>query len=865
MANIEYRLERPLWMLLLIPAAILLLVIFFTMKKETRRKGKTILSLILHGVIALILAVLAAGLTVATETDRQSTIILMDISDSTLSVREEMTVTCEALLSEFSDRDVKGVVLFGQDTLLIGKKSSFGRVSVEKADSTGTDLASALYEAVDRMDRYTHKRIILLSDGKETVGDALYAARRLGEEGVRMDTLYYDTDGQVQSEVQLAAMTSAGGSYVGDSIQLNLTLQSNITGEASVSIYEGDTLLETKTVTLQTGVQTLSFEAKAETAGMHGYRAVLSCGGDTETRNNEIFAILQTHGTPSILIIARNPVEAEPLKNTLSAEAEVTVVSQSEAPADLPTLCNYDGYYLMNTDASSLPAELGASLETAVRVFGKSLCFVGGDQTFGKGNMVDTAYSQMLPLKFGSLESSGRIMLLVIDNSGSMEGDYMELAKAGAIRIVESLGPADRVGVICFYDNLEAEIVVDLQTVNAENKEAITASISKIAAYTGTNYIPSLKAAHEMLRPFRDSPEPKHVIFLSDGMPTGSIQEIYKHTRILCDSGVTMTTIGMNEDEDKLFVLDNMAKLGDGVFHYVENAQDLPTVMLSQAEGVLPQYAFINPVTPQIAVNDPITAPLASADIRPQIEGYVGMHAKPEATVYLTAENGDPLYAAWEYGSGQVACFTTDLTGTWSGEFLNTEAGRSFVRNALKATYAEVRHDAAIIPTVTVDGGLVTVTAELPEEGNDFELLAEITGPEQKTIELERITDTAYEASTSLGTPGEYTVNVTWIRRNKTVDQTTALFTVSYSGEYDLFREGGASLLSEIAAVTGGLTNAAPGDLAVHDPGLLHSVITFELWLCLLAAVLMLADIAVRRLTLADIRKLFRRHDTNVK
>ena len=46
MANIEFRLERPLWMLLLIPAAILLLVIFFTMKKETRRKGKTILSIL---------------------------------------------------------------------------------------------------------------------------------------------------------------------------------------------------------------------------------------------------------------------------------------------------------------------------------------------------------------------------------------------------------------------------------------------------------------------------------------------------------------------------------------------------------------------------------------------------------------------------------------------------------------------------------------------------------------------------------------------------------------------------------------------------------------------------------------------------
>ena len=53
--------------------------------------------------------------------------------------------------------------------------------------------------------------------------------------------------------------------------------------------------------------------------------------------------------------------------------------------------------------------------------------------------------------------------------------------------------------------------------------------------------------------------------------------------------------------------------------------------------------------------------------------------------------------------------------------------------------------------------------------------------------------------------------------------------------------------------------DTAPADLAAHDPGLLRSVVTFELWLCLLAAMLMLVDIAVRRLTLADIRRMFSR------
>ena len=104
-------------MLLLIPAVVLLLGIFFFMKKDTRRKGKTVASLILHVVVAVILAVLAAGLSVSSETDRQSTVILMDVSDSTLAVQGDMTAVCEAVIRVFPEKDVKGVVFFGSDTI----------------------------------------------------------------------------------------------------------------------------------------------------------------------------------------------------------------------------------------------------------------------------------------------------------------------------------------------------------------------------------------------------------------------------------------------------------------------------------------------------------------------------------------------------------------------------------------------------------------------------------------------------------------------------------------------------------------------------------------------------------------------------
>lgn len=856
MGNIEYRLERPLWMLILIPVAILLFVIFFTMKKETRRKGKTIASLIIHGVVAVILAILAAGFSIATETTRQSTVILMDVSESTIAVREDITATCEAILGEFPERDVKGVVLFGQDSVFIGRRDAAGLLSLKKADASGTDITTALYEARELMDKYTHKRIILLSDGKETSGDALYAARRLAEEGVRIDAMYFDTNGQADSEVQISAMSSLGGSYIGDTIRLSLTLRSNLSGEGTIALYEGETLLEERPVTLSSGEQTLHFEQTAETAGIHSYRAVLTCEGDTETRNNEAYTVLHTNGNASILIIAEDPSAAEELKRILSDECDVTVVSQSNAPSDLPTLCNYDGYYLMNVDVNNLPTNLGEALDIAVRVFGKSLCFVGGDATFRNGHMGETVYHQMLPLDFGSRDSSGVALMIVMDVSMSMVGgktNYLELAKVGAIRSLDNLQANDYVGVIVFSGN--ARVIVYPMKMTAENKETVANAIAEIQATSGTIYTPALQEARNLLKYYikDDVPDSKHILFLSDGEPLEGAKEIYDMVeRMYANDGITVTAIGMNSMPSELYILRNMAKKGGGTFTYVKNAMDLPSIMIDQSKELLAQYAFEEPFVPQIEIKDDITEGLSTL---PQINGYVGMHAKEEAHVYLTSERGDPIYAKWQYGEGTVACFTTDLTGGWSGDFLNSDAGKDFILKARKAIDPDTRYDSAIMPTVTVDGNRVTVMAELSEEGDDFELMAEITGPEQQKLPLDRISSSGYEGSTVLSKTGEYKVKITWKKRSHTVDETTVVFAVSYSGEYDLFREGDPTLLSEIAASTGGALDMDPYELARQELGVIRSVTTFELPLCIIASILLLVDIILRRLTWADVRK----------
>ena len=856
---------------MLIPVAILLLVIFFTMKREKRRKGKTIASLVFHGVIALILAVLASGFCISTETDRQSTVILVDVSESTLSAREDMSDVCQSLLDEFETRDVKGVVLFGQDTIFVGSKSQWGNVTMKKVDVSGSDITSAMYQAVKLMDKYAHKRIILLSDGKETSGDALYAARRLADEGVRIDTMYFDTNQNTQPEVQISTMSSMGGSYVGEALTISLTLESNLEGEATVTLYDGDTLIEERSVVLTQDERVVTFDLTAETVGLHTYWAVLACAQDTETRNNEAYVALRTFGQTSILIIAQDPAEAEGLKQILSADAEVTVVSQEDAPSDLPALCDYDGYYLMNVDAQALPQDLASSLDTAVNFFGKSLCFVGGDQTFSKGNMKDTAYEKMLPLEAGA-NNGKRIIFLVIDVSGSMEeNNGLELAKVGAVKVLESMQTNDYVCVIAFAGN--AQTVVQPTPMTAENKEKVALAIGGITVGGGTAYTPALDEVTRYLRKLDETTTIRHVIFLSDGEPAENTKNIYEKVKDMHKNyGMVLSGVevqidmggrvneGTNDrstrgrELESSSPLKRMAALADGEYTLVTNIMDLPNIMVAQTENFSTQYAFENTFQPVIAVRDEVTEGVGSL---PVIKGYVGMHPKENAVVHLTADTGNPIYASWAYGEGVVSCFTTDLTTQWCEAFLDGEAGRQLIRNAMKATLPATRFDAALIPSVSVDGSHVTIKAELPEGENDFELVAEVTGAEQQKIQLDRVSASTYEGSLVLGTSGEYEVTITWRKRAKVVDKATAVFAVSYSGEYDLFREGDNTLLAGMAETTGGALDANPHDLAILDMGVFHSVITFELPLCIIAVLLMLVDIIIRRLKWEEIKRFF--------
>ena len=45
----------------------------------------------------------------------------------------------------------------------------------------------------------------------------------------------------------------------------------------------------------------------------------------------------------------------------------------------------------------------------------------------------------------------------------------------------------------------------------------------------------------------------------------------------------------------------------------------------------------------------------------------------------ITTEDGNPIYAVWQYGIGTVSSFMSDLEGEWSADWLTDELGRILI------------------------------------------------------------------------------------------------------------------------------------------------------------------------------------------
>ncbi len=236
-------------------------------------------------------------------------------------------------------------------------------------------------------------------------------------------------------------------------------------------------------------------------------------------------------------------------------------------------------------------------------------------------------------------------VILVLDQSGSMDGSKIEQARAALTYVLEHLNDDDRFNIIAFSTGSQ-QFANGLQP--ASRAGAAADWVGGIRAEGGTNIERALLEAMDMT----DRERPTILIFLTDGLPTEGVtdsNQILRDVNNAAPGNVRLFTFGVGDDVDTI-LLDSLADDNHGASAYVRPGERLDeAVSAFYAKVQAPVLADLNIDFGNILVSDLYPDPLPDLFAGSQLV-LVGRYRDVGNTAITLkgTVNGEPR--AFEYG-----------------------------------------------------------------------------------------------------------------------------------------------------------------------------------------------------------------------
>jgi Ca-activated chloride channel family protein len=848
-SSLSLELTRPWWLaaLLVLP----LLAYYYRRSLVDLVRWQRLISLGMRSIIVVLLILALAGLNLLRPTREQFVVFAVDRS---LSVGDEARKAADDYVAkavEGIQSNRYAILPFAAEPGDLQKgdarKTSTKPEAPEAGglDAKGTDIAAAIEVAAAAIPPFFVPRIVLVSDGNATSGDALKAAMAL--QG-RVEIATVPLPARSDPEVQLSGVNAPTQVQQGEAFQVEVAIDSNHDDKGTVEVYRGDIKVADQEVALKKGENKLTLKQSIEQGGLTPITARLRGFRDTLLDNNTDFGLVYTAGKPRVLLVESDLDQARHL--TWALEEQDMQVDQRPPrglPESLAELQNYDLLILSNVPATAMTRLQMEVARTYVQDLGGGLIMLGGDQSFGLGGYYKTALEEILPVRSDfekEKEKPSLAMMLVIDKSGSMGGEKIEMAKEAARAAVELLGPSDQVGVLAF----EGENFWISELHPCSDKGFVLDRIAGLEAGGGTVMAPAMEEAYDVLR--GAVAKLKHMIILTDGISApGDFEGI---AQAMTADRITLSTVAMGTDADQ-DLLEDLARIGNGRYYLADDPGQVPQIFAK--ETVTASKSAINeqPFMPSVARPTQVLNEIA-LDEAPFLLGYVVTRPKPTAEVILATEAGDPLLAWWRYGLGMSVAFTSDAKARWAAEWVSWPQFGQFwaqvARHALRR--AETRGTSI---QVARKGRRASVTLDAIDPSGRFlnRALTELSliDPRlgNRKLPMDQTAPGRYEAAFDVSRQGSYQLMFTQTKDGQVIGQQSRGLAVGYPDELRL-RPTNRALLESIARATGGRFD--PPSSAVFAPTGRTVPRATPLWPSLVAAaaLLFVLDVALRRIDL---------------
>ena len=181
--------------------------------------------------------------------------------------------------------------------------------------------------------------------------------------------------------------------------------------------------------------------------------------------------------------------------------------------------------------------------------------------------------------KAGQVERAPLALAIVLDTSGSMQGDKINQAKRSVTKLVGQMRDDDQVAVVHYSSS--HQVIQPLARVGTV-REALLAQIRHLEANGGTNIPPALKAGvDEVERSSLD--RVRRVVLVSDGLDNGSRQNAVRLAKDSAGRSATISTLGIGLDFDEAY-MSAVASSGRGNFGFVKDAAALARFLNKELE-----------------------------------------------------------------------------------------------------------------------------------------------------------------------------------------------------------------------------------------------------------------------------------------
>lgn len=728
------------------------------------------------------------------------------------------------------ERDRTGVILFGRRPRLELPASDAPRLNFRFKDLTGTvdgnytDIAAAIKLALASFPEGYGKRIVLLSDGNENLGNAEEQARMAERNGVQIDVVPLASGVRKENEVLVESVDAPARTEQGARVPIRVQVRSHFprtvvgtltlrqTSEGvteQVTISPSTNVLEIgppARVRLLKGVNTFSFKQKLDNRQQsYTYEAtfqpefvendqkqlVRGLTGDRVQNNNASTHIIAS-GQRRILVIEQTAGDhdllVERLREIGNSKYKVYPITVQQLPrgkGDLGLfLSGFDCVLMANVPAEEMSDEQQEMLRSNTFDQGCGLVMIGGPDSFGAGGWQGTPVEKALPVDcdIKSLQIQGKGGLVLIMHASEMADGNRWQKEIGKLAI-KKLSPVDEVGVIDY--DFQHKWHIPLQVIGSK-RSSLMALVDRMQPGDMPDFDAPLKMAYDRLTEPERELATKHVIIISDGDPGQNNRNLLANMK---SKKVTVTTVGVathGASQDQ--ALKSISDATGGRFYKVTNPRALPSIYIKETRIVSQSFLYEKRFQPRLVYRGGPADKLPDALL--PLHGFVRTTPKSSPTVEVpiqgppSGEQDFPLLAYWHYGLGKSVAFTSDARSsptknrrTWDQEWADSEIYSRFWEHVVDWACRSVETGQLAMTTEYRDGK-VRVLIDARDANNrpitDLNLRGGVTTPGMKDddprrmeLRFEQKNSGMYEAEFKADEAGSYFINAQSMKRKK--------------------------------------------------------------------------------------------------